>query len=196
MAEELHGVDHSFKDEHEEQRRVARSSKCPVCILALFVILCITILVFAKLVLSVKSPNVKLTSVTVEHLRYGNAPSPSFIATMVAEMTVENRNFGNFEFQNGLAYVKYGGVTFGKWKIGDGVANGKSTKKMTIKLDVMSNKHPASTLSNDINSRTLKFSSYAKLNGRVCSLKIIKKKTTAEMNCTMILICQAAGSKT
>jgi hypothetical protein len=163
---------------HGDQRR---PGKCFVCVLAGFVVLSIVALVFAVTVLRIKSPEMKLTSVTVKNLRYGNSPSPSFNATLVAEMSIKNMNFGYFEFESGVADIQYGGATVGKRKIARGLARAKETKKMNITVDATSSN--ASEI--DINSGVLELRSYARLRGRVCSLKIVKKMKTAEMNCTM-----------
>lgn len=171
----------TLKREHR-----ARSSKCLVCFLAGFVLLCIIVLIFASIVMRVKRPNVELKSVTVKNLRYSNAPSPSFNATMVAKMTIKNMNFGYFKFEGGVANVQYRGMIVGKNRIGHGFANVMGTKEMIVTVDLRSDK-ASDSLSNDINSGILELSSYAKFSGRVSSMKIINSMKTAEMNCTMSL---------
>lgn len=175
----------------DQLRRPARSTtgRCFVCVLAGFVVLSVVVLVFAATVLRVKSPDAKLTSVTVlKSLTYGGSPSPSFNATLVAEMSVKNMNFGYFEFESGVANVRYGGVIVGKRKIVGGVLNAKGTMKMNITVDLT-----ASNVSEiDVNSGVLELRSYAKLRGRICSMKILKKMKTAEMNCTMTINLTAA----
>ncbi|XP_059440735.1 late embryogenesis abundant protein At1g64065-like [Corylus avellana] len=177
-------------DQADQLSRPARSTtgRCFVCVLAGFVVLSVVVLVFAATVLRVKSPDAKLTSVTVKSLTYGGSPSPSFNATLVAEMSVKNMNFGYFEFESGVANVRYGGVIVGKRRIVGGVLNAKGTMKMNITVDLT-----ASNVSEiDVNSGVLELGSYAKLRGRICSMKILKKIKTAEMNCTMTINLTAA----
>ncbi|MCJ1883101.1 hypothetical protein LNY03_28740, partial [Pseudomonas nitroreducens] len=57
--------------------RQKRSGKCFFYSLALIVILSAIILVFA-IIVTPRTPRVKLSSVAVEHLSYGNNPVPSF----------------------------------------------------------------------------------------------------------------------
>jgi hypothetical protein len=174
----------------DQLRRPARrrTGRCFVCVLAGFVVLSFVVLVFAATVLRVKSPDAILTSVTAKNLRYGGSSSPSFNATLVAEMSIKNMNFGHFEFASGAANVQYGGVIVGKRKIVGGVLNAKGTMKMNITVDVT-----ASNVSEiDVNSGVLELRSYARLRGRICSMKIIQKMKTAEMNCTMTINLTAA----
>ncbi|XP_040988359.1 late embryogenesis abundant protein At1g64065-like [Juglans microcarpa x Juglans regia] len=180
----------------EQKSRAARSSKCPVCVLAAIVILSIILLIFALTVLRIRSLDVKLTSVTFKNLRYGVQKSPSFNATMVLEMTIKNMNFGQFEFENGLAYVKHRGVTVGKKNIGHGFVDARETMKLNLTVDVRSHNKPSDTdLSSDIGSGMLELSSYAKFRGTLRSVKIIEKIKSAELNCTMTLNLASGTSK-
>lgn len=172
----------------EQKRRAARSSKCPVCVLAGIVILSILLLIFALTFLRIRSLDVTLTSVAFKNLRYGGAQSSSFNVTMLFEMAIKNMNFGHFDFENGLAYVKLGGVTVGKKNIGHGLVDARETKKLNLTVDVRSSSKPSDTdLSNDIGSGMLELSSYAKFRGTLRSMKIIEKIKSAELSCTMTL---------
>uniref|UniRef100_A0A5B7BVH7 Late embryogenesis abundant protein LEA-2 subgroup domain-containing protein n=1 Tax=Davidia involucrata TaxID=16924 RepID=A0A5B7BVH7_DAVIN len=169
--------------------RNQQSSKCLVYVLAFIVLQSIAILAFALIVLRVKSPQVKLSSVAIKNLRYVTAPLPSVNMTMTAEVAVSNNNFGRFKYQNSNAVVLYGKAKIGDVKINRGRVRARGTVRMNVTVQVRSNGllSDDKNFSSDISSGLLKLSSYAKLSGEVHVMKIINKRKTVEMNCTMDL---------
>ncbi|KAK9277146.1 hypothetical protein L1049_006685 [Liquidambar formosana] len=169
--------------------RHKKSNKCLVYILAGIVIQSIILLSFASVVLRVTTPAVKLRWVAVKNLKYDSTtPSSSLNATLIAEVTVKNRNFGRFEFENSTASFTYGDMKLGDMKIGTGRVKARETNRVNVTAEVRSNGLPDNmNLSSDIGSGTLELRSYAKLSGRVLVMKIVKKRETPEMNCNMTL---------
>ncbi|KAF8379614.1 hypothetical protein HHK36_029055 [Tetracentron sinense] len=166
--------------------RRKRNIKCFVYVVVGVVLQTIIITVFALTVMRIKSPKVRFGSVTVESLTVGTTPSPSFSMRLIAQVTVKNTNFGHFKFENSTATFSYGGATVGEALIAKARARARETKRMNIMVDVTSSDlSGASSLGSDINSGTLRLSSQAKLSGKVHLFKIIKKKKSAEMSCTM-----------
>lgn len=158
-----------------------RSGKCFIYVFATIVILSIIVLVFSLIALRVKIPDLKLRSVTVKTL---TAQSPSFNATLVAVVTVKNKNFGTFEFDNTTLSVLYGGVKVGDRNIGHGRVKARETQEMNFTVEVRSK----NVSGGDVEGGTqIKLSSYAKLSGRVNLMNIVKMRKSTEMNCTMIL---------
>ncbi|XP_040987805.1 late embryogenesis abundant protein At1g64065-like [Juglans microcarpa x Juglans regia] len=173
-----------------------RSGKCFVYVFAGIVIQCVFILVFALVTLRSRIPDAKISSIMVKNLGYNNATSsasisPSFNATLVAEVTIKNTNFGRFKFENTTMSVLYGGIqNVGDTKIGHGSVKARDTQKMiNLTVEVRSSRvfNHSQNLSSEIQSGMLKLSSYAKFRGSVNLLNIVKRKEIAQMNCTMIL---------
>lgn len=168
--------------------RPQRSSKCLVYFLAGLVILGAVTLVFAFAVLRVETPDVELRSVAVRNLRHGTSPSPSFNVTLTAEVSVENKNFGAFDFENGTARVLYENMAVGEKNISGAHVEARKTKMVNFTLDVRSER-----LSNDknlsagISSGMVNLTTYAHLTGKVRVLKIVRRRKTANINCTMTL---------
>ena len=103
-----------------------------------------------------------------------------------AEVAVKNTNFGQFKFENTTISFDYGGVQVGEAFVAKGRANARSTKKMNVTMDLNSNNIlPNSNLGSDISSGILTLNSKSKLNGKVHLMKLIKKKKSAGMNCTL-----------
>ncbi|GFZ01323.1 hypothetical protein Acr_14g0009580 [Actinidia rufa] len=106
--------DEEFANLKPINNRVPRpSSKWPVYVLAGIVFQGMVILVFCTAVLRVETPKVRLHAVAVKSLEYTESPSALLNATMLAEMSVNNNNFGRFRFEDSTVAVLYGNVTVG-----------------------------------------------------------------------------------
>ncbi|KAF8412184.1 hypothetical protein HHK36_000143 [Tetracentron sinense] len=171
-----------------DEARRKRNIKCFAYVAAFVVFQTIIILVFALTVMRIKTPVLKLRSVTVQNLNVVPGTSPSFRMTLIAQVTIKNKNFGHYKFDNSTATVSYGDVTVGEAQIAKGRAKARNTRKMNITMEVTSDQLSGnSNLSNDVSSGMLILNSYAKLSGKVQLMKIMKKRKTVEMNCTMRL---------
>lgn len=165
-----------------------RSSKCPVYVLAGLVTLAAIALVFALAVLRVEAPGVELKSVAVKNLTHGTSPSPSFNVTLTAEVSVQNKNFGAFNFENGTATVLYEGMVVGDEEFSKAHVESRKTKRMNVTLDVRSDRlWNDKNLSSDISSGSVNLTTYAQVTGKVRVMKVVRRRTTARMNCSMTL---------
>ncbi|KAJ4711992.1 Late embryogenesis abundant protein [Melia azedarach] len=169
-----------------------KSSKCLVYVLIIIVSISAILLVLSSIFLRANTPDVKLRSVTVKNLSYGNSTSPFFNATLVAELTIENENFGYFKFKNESGSVSYGGVTVGDVKIREGRVKARGTKRVNVTVEVRSSNGYSlgskNNLSSDVNSGMLKLRSYVKLHGSVNLFDVLKKTKTPEVNCSIDLV--------
>jgi hypothetical protein len=166
--------------------RQKRSGKCFFYSLALIVILSAIILVFA-IIVKPRTPRVKLSSVAVEHLSYGNNPIPSFNMTLAAEVSVKNSNFVRFKFENTSSSALYKGMVVGEAKLRSGRVGARKTRmNIVVKIGSPGSLSEAKNLSSDINSGMLKMNSYATLKGDVRLFGIVKNRT-AVMSCGMNL---------
>ncbi|XP_021297266.1 late embryogenesis abundant protein At1g64065-like [Herrania umbratica] len=144
------------------------------------------ILLFALTVMRIKSPKVRFGAVTVESFSTVNNSSPSFDMKLMAQVAVKNTNFGHFKYENSTVTILYGGMPVGEAAIVKGRARARQTKKFNINVDISSSRLSSnSNLGNDINAGVLPLSSQAKLKGKVHLMKVIKKKKSGEMSCTM-----------
>ncbi|KAK9276179.1 hypothetical protein L1049_005710 [Liquidambar formosana] len=170
-----------------EKFKNMQNRKCYAYIIAGVVFQTIIILVFALTVMRIKTPSVRLRAVTVQNLHYNaSATSPYFNMTLIAEIAVKNKNFGHFRFDNSTASVTYGGTTVGDGELLKGRTSARKTKRVNVTMDVSSNGFSDSTeLSNELNSGILRLSSQANLRGKVTLMKVMKKRKTTKMNCTM-----------
>ncbi|KAA8539974.1 hypothetical protein F0562_026666 [Nyssa sinensis] len=142
---------------------------------------------FVLLVMRIRDPKVRFREVTVENLTVNSSSSsPSFTMSLNALVTVKNTNFGHFKFDNSTATISYRGTPVGETVITKARARARSTKKLNITVTVQSDKVSSdSQLGADISARKLTLTSQATLSGKIHLFKVIKKKKSAQMNCTM-----------
>jgi len=165
--------------------RRKRNVKCWAYIVAGVILQTIVIVLFVSLVMRIRNPKVRLGGVTVENLKVSSS-SPSFSMKLYALVTVKNTNFGHFKFENTTLTISYMGTPVGEATIVKARARARSTKKFNVTISVGSNNEVSrNSLSSAIDSGIISLSSHAKLEGKIHLFKVIKKKKSAEMNCTM-----------
>ena len=167
----------SSKTSAEELKRKKRI-KLAIYIAAFTVFQTIVILVFALIVMRVKTPEVRLgNNVKFHNVTTGNSISPSFDINFTAQLRVKNTNFGPYKYDNTIATFMHKGVSVGQVTIPKGKAGLRSTKKVGVTVNVNSKDLPTSAnLAGDLDSGLLMLNSHAKLNGKVELMFIMKKK--------------------
>ncbi|XP_041029012.1 late embryogenesis abundant protein At1g64065-like [Juglans microcarpa x Juglans regia] len=163
-----------------------RNTKCLAYIAAFIVFQTIIILVFALTVMRVKSPKVRFGDVVVESFTPSSTNSSSFDMRLVAQVTIKNTNFGHFKYDSSNATILYGDTPVGSAVIPKGRAKARKTQRFKVTVDVTSASLSGNAnLTNDIGYGVLRLSSQAKLSGKVHLMKVIKKKKSGQMSCTM-----------
>ncbi|XP_062074463.1 late embryogenesis abundant protein At1g64065-like [Humulus lupulus] len=177
--------------------RKERSNKCFIYVFATIVALGLVLLVFSLIVLRPKSPDVKIRSVTVKSLHYATSPWPSVNATLVAELSIKNPNFGPYSFDASSARILYGGQKIGERRFTKGRTATKGTSRFSVTMDVRSSRLPegANNMTSDLNNGVFKISSYARISGKVQLIKIINNRKTREMKCSMTLVLKTKRIK-
>lgn len=173
------------KDQHKQRK----SSKCFVYILLVLVLLSIALLVFGLVVLRINAPKLKLGLIQIKNLSYSTSDFASLNMTVVAEVSIDNKNFGRFKFNKGSTSVVYGNRTLGTTNIKSGLVKGRKTNRMNVTVQVRAHNGYAenSNFSSDIGSGLVKLCSFANLGGEVRVVKFLTRHRTSFMNCTMSL---------
>ena len=162
--------------------------KCLAYVAVFIVFQAIIIAVLALTVLRVKSPKVRFGTVTVENISSSNANSPAFGMDLKAQFAVKNTNFGHFKYENSTVTILYQGMPVGQAVITKGRAKARSTRRFDITIPITSvGLTNTSSIGNDINSGLLPLTSQAKLSGKVHLVKVIKRKKSGQMSCTMLV---------
>ncbi|KAK9927094.1 hypothetical protein M0R45_024296 [Rubus argutus] len=168
------------EDELKRQKRI----KLVMYIGAFIVFQIIVMTVFGLTVMKVKTPKVRLGGINVLNLNSVPA-TPSFDTTFTTQIRVKNTNWGPYKFDAGIATFMYQGMAMGQVSIPKSKAGMRSTKKIDVTVSLNSNGLPSSNLGSDLNGGLLTLSSQAKLTGKVELMFIMKKKKSANMDCTI-----------
>ncbi|CAI9772671.1 unnamed protein product [Fraxinus pennsylvanica] len=161
----------AFRTIDNDELKKKKRLKCFVYIALFAVFQTIIILVFALTVMRIKTPKVRLGDVSI------GSTNGTGEFRFSARVLVRNRNFGHYKFDDAIATIKSGDVTIGQFVIPESRAKARSTKRLNIITDINS--------SSGNNSGVLPLSVEAKLQGKVHIMKVIKRKKSADMNCTM-----------
>lgn len=182
-----------------ETRRIASpsptqhgTSKCCVYILLWVVVQAAIALIVALVVFRVETPRLRLGDVAVKSLRYVSSPAPSVNATLVANVTIRNTNFGPYGFENGTSIS----VLYADRPVGEGIpieagrAKARHTEKVNVTIEFgsswLSSDTASKNLSSDLSSGVLQLSTHASLRGKIKVMGIVRRRTS-EMNCTITL---------
>ncbi|XP_071730703.1 late embryogenesis abundant protein At1g64065-like [Rutidosis leptorrhynchoides] len=161
-----------------------KSSKFLVYVLAVIVSLGTIFLIISSVFLRVINPKLRITSVSIQNLQYDNANSTSspLNITMLTDVTVINRNFGSYEFEHCNAVVLGRIGTTGGGTISGGLVGGRTSKSMSTVIRIRSENL---NVSNGDRTDVMEIRNYALMTGRVRVWKIVNRRKTIEMNCTV-----------
>lgn len=154
----------------DEQMKKKKRMKCFAYIAIFAVFQIVVILIFSLTVMRVKTPKVRLGDIVVANDPTGNL-------RFNARVLVKNNNFGRYKFDSTVGTVSSGSNNVGQFVIDDARVRARSTKKIAVIADL--------TSSSNTSSGSLDLIIEAKLRGKVELMKVIKRKKTADMYCTM-----------
>lgn len=171
---------------HADELRRKKRMKCIIYLILFVVFQSIVILVFALTVMKVKSPKFRVREASFSSFEV-NPGTPSFSLKMNAQLGVKNTNFGHFKFDNSTIVFSYMGIPVGEAFVPKARARARTTKKLNVTVDLTSTALASmnSQLGTDLSRGVLPLTSSSKLSGKVHLMKVMKKKKSAQMNCTM-----------
>ncbi|KAL6177331.1 hypothetical protein ACLB2K_048857 [Fragaria x ananassa] len=174
----------TFQSEEEQKRQKRRKLFMYIGIFIVFQIIVMT--VFGPTVMKVKTPKLRLGNIDVQTLNFTSQTPPSFDMSFTTEIRVKNTNFGPYKYDRSYVTFLYQGTPLVQVTIPKGKAGRRSTEKIGATAILNSKALPSvSNLGSDLDSGVLKLSSQAKISGKVELMFVMKKKKTAEMNCSI-----------
>ncbi|XP_076953270.1 late embryogenesis abundant protein At1g64065-like [Bidens hawaiensis] len=167
-----------YKHHHQE------TSKTLVYILSIIVIISSILLLLSSIFLRVENPKLRLHTLSIQtfQLSTTNSTTTSLNITMSTNLTLNNRNFGRYVFENCNMVLLYGNDTIGGGLISGGRVGAKRTKTIGVVLQVS---YGNLTVGNTTD--VMEIVSYARMTGRVHVTKLVDRRRTIEMNCTVSL---------
>ncbi|CAN6564854.1 unnamed protein product [Malus baccata var. baccata] len=163
--------------------------RCLLYIVVFAVLQVVVITVFALTVMKIKSPKFRVRSASLSQYEVGSVTNPSFNLEMDVQFGVKNTNFGHYKYKDGIVEFDYRGTKIGQTNVYEERAKARSTRKVEASLDLSSNGLNAnSQLASDISLGIIPITSTSRLEGKIHLMKVIKKKRSAHMNCTMDIV--------
>ncbi|XP_057747351.1 uncharacterized protein LOC130966552 [Arachis stenosperma] len=173
-------------------RRIKRALCCCGCITALFCIVAVILIVLSFTVYNVTDPEVRLNGVTIINgtlnlKANATSPSPSGDVTLLADLSVKNRNSFAFRYGTTTTTVYYEGRGIGEGTIPPGKTKGKRTMRFNVTMQVVAQKLvDAPGLRSDVeDDQAVNISSYARIDGKVKVLNLFYRKVVVLLNCTV-----------
>ncbi|KAJ9550162.1 hypothetical protein OSB04_014207 [Centaurea solstitialis] len=170
---------------------------CGIVALLLFIFLIVFVILLFT-VFKPKNPKVTTHPTSLENVEFQLFPNVSINATIVLNVTINNRNYGSFKYHSSVAYVDYRGTLIAEIPIEEAKipAHGKFT--ITAYANVTADKMLMNPdFYNDIGSGHLNFTSTATLKGKVSIFNIIKMgaKVTNICNISVEIMTRKVESK-
>ncbi|KAL3635624.1 hypothetical protein CASFOL_020171 [Castilleja foliolosa] len=156
-----------------------RSSKCLVYALLIVVLHLTALLILGLIVLRVRTPTLRLYTAAVDGLSY---KPPSLNMTIVAGIHLSNANFGRFVFGDEKAVLLLGKDTIGGGIIYGGGVGSRERREMNVSVRV--SYYYMNFSGADVNN-LIGLRSLAELSGEVRVLKMMSRRRSALMNCTL-----------
>lgn len=156
-----------------------RSRKClKICCgttVALLVIFIIVSIVLYFTVFKPKDPTIIAHPTKLENLQVQLLPNISINATLVLTLTIDNRNYGGFDFKDSIAYVYYRGMLIAEVPVEHSDVPARASFTMTTRANITGGQMATDpNFYNDIGTGHLNFTSTSVMHGKVSVLKIVK----------------------
>ncbi|XP_071723207.1 uncharacterized protein [Rutidosis leptorrhynchoides] len=153
----------------------SRRKSLKICCAAMaFILLLITVVIIALsfTIFKPKNPEISAYPTGLENIGLSNLTTNVTLGMII---TIDNRNYGSFKFQNSTAYVDYHGMIVAEIPIGEDLVPARSKINITTSADFMTDKLITSSyLLQDIETGSLNFTSTSIMHGKVGMLKVLK----------------------
>lgn len=101
----------------------------------------------------------------------------------MTEVTLNNENFGRYVYDDCNAVLLYGNVTIGGGEVSGGRVGAKTTRLISVVMRIGSEELNLSRSDVEV----MEIRSFARMSGRVHVTKLVDRRKTIEMNCTISL---------
>ncbi|XP_010261401.1 PREDICTED: uncharacterized protein LOC104600247 [Nelumbo nucifera] len=161
----------SSEQEAAPSARRKRNMKCFAYIVIGVILQTLIIVVFALFVLRIKRPSLKLSHVKIDSVSSGSIRLNALLA-------VKNKNFGHYKYESSILTFSYQDTIVGQAVIQAGRTKARKTQRLDFIINATSSQFSG-------NSGMITLSTHAKLSGKVHLFKVMKKRKSTQMNCTM-----------
>lgn len=176
----------SMASQHHPSRPRRSLTRIILFVVVLIIVHAIVIIILDMTIFKVRTPKYRFNSVSLTDVSTNSSTtSSSFSMKLNAQVTIKNKNFGPYEYQDCYLTISYRGRSVGEVVVKEAKVKTLSTKKLTLDINVTHAASGNSNLKNDISSGALIMGSKSEMRGQVKLLKIIAKDKQPKMQCTM-----------
>ncbi|KAF5726445.1 hypothetical protein HS088_TW22G00123 [Tripterygium wilfordii] len=149
------------------------------------VILIIVITTLSLTIFKLKRPEITAHSAGIQNFQFNLFP-PSLNATLDVVFTINNPNYGSFEFTNSTGNVYYHGVIVADVPVQEGFVPARGTFNTTSLVDIMGDEVISNpNFSNDLEAGSFNLTSEVVLPGRMKMLKVLNLHAKAYITCNI-----------
>lgn len=163
----------------------------------LFIIIIVS--VFTALAFTVfkpKQPNITAHPISLGKVQIRVFPNVTLNVTLGMIVTIDNNNYGSFQFMNTTAYVNYHGVIVGEVPIQKDYVAAHARINITTYVDLMADKMIANpNFVDDVIAGSLNLTATAWLHGKVQVLKVLNLHATAFSTCEISIFIKPLDVK-
>ncbi|KAK9267495.1 hypothetical protein L1049_009923 [Liquidambar formosana] len=163
----------------------------------LFIIILVVVIVLSLTIFKPKQPKITTQSVTLEHAKLVIFPVVKLNVTLGIALTIDNRNYGGFKYEDSTSYVSYRGTVVAEAPIEHDRIPARGKLNVSTSVEIVGDKLILDPqFKQDCDSGIVNFTSSTILHGKVILLNFWKKKATTYSACniSIYVIDQAADS--
>ncbi|XP_062014795.1 late embryogenesis abundant protein At1g64065-like [Rosa rugosa] len=155
----------------------------------LFITILVVLVVLFLTVLKIKEPDIVARPVNLESYEVVVFPAIKFNVSVGILITVKNRNYGSFKYDNSTALISYRDKVIAVTPLKDGTIPSHKKYNITASMDILADKLLFdSNFLRDLRAGVLNFTSHTTVHGKGSLLKIFHKKATSKTDCNISII--------
>ncbi|KAH1091165.1 hypothetical protein J1N35_018422 [Gossypium stocksii] len=172
--------------------KVKRKWKICCAVTAILIIVIVVVLVtLAFTLFKPKDPKIIPQSVTLEGFRLVVFPSITGNLSLELAVTVDNRNYGGFDYDNSTTYINYRGNLVAEAPIGKDTIRPRSKHNVSASVIIFADRLAAdSNFLNDFFAGVFNFTSSTLLQGKLNVFNIFKLKASSSSSCNITVFIQ------
>ncbi|KAL9670556.1 hypothetical protein QQ045_008109 [Rhodiola kirilowii] len=174
-------------DTTQKARRRHHRRGLKICCGLTIIVVVILIIIFVTLAFTVfkpKDPEISARAVGIQNIQFSLFPKLSLNATLDMEVTIKNRNYGSFEYENTTAIVDYHGEEVAEFPMDSRNVPARGQISLRALVSVQGDKLVSNPFfMGDVGLGSLNFTSNSALRGKVSVFKVVKFKATAYSAC-------------
>lgn len=156
----------------------------------IFITILVVLVVLFLTVLKLKEPEIVARPVNLEGFDVVVFPAIRVNVSVGVLITVKNRNYGSFKYDNSTAHISYRGNVIAEAAFENGMIPARKKHNISASLDILAEKLILDShfLKDLLDVGVLNFTSHTIVHGKGSMLKIFKKKALSYTDCNISIV--------